>query len=187
MTDFTLSSNSIVRPFRSPWGAFPTRGMPISTGVSTTTIHLGGLVALDNRSTGQHRIFESTGASAIIAEDLIVGIAAQKVSGSTATVDTVIPVWEANPMVEFKAVTKGAVLANADIGATASLGWDSTLNIVYVDLADSTAGNNRVIVTQHIDAIGDSGGYVAFKFMQEGDRASTAAPSSIALLAFYSR
>jgi hypothetical protein len=160
--------------------------MPISTGVSTTTIHVGGLVKLDDRtSTCQHRIFQSTGAAAIIAEDLIVGIAAERISGSTATVDTTIPVWEANPHVEFRAATKGAALAGSNVGSAFSLGWDSTLNIVYVDLADSTATNQRVVVTELLGSVGDSNADVAFKFLAT-DRASTN-NSSIAYLAFYSR
>lgn len=183
MAQITLSTGSKVRPYRSPWGAFPTRGMPVSTGTSSLAIINGGLVKLDDRtSTCQHRIFMSTGASAIIAEDLVVGIAAEN---SSAAVDTVISVWEANPLVEFRAQTKGAALSGANVGAAFSLGWDSTLNIVFVDLADSTATNQRVIVTELLDAVGDTNGAVAFRFLMT-DRASTN-NSSVAYLGMYSR
>ena len=81
MADFTLSSGSICRPFRSPWGAFPIKNMPISTGISSNAIRLGSLMRLDDRTaTCAHRVAPtSTGA-----ETLMIGIAAQAMSGHTA-------------------------------------------------------------------------------------------------------
>lgn len=183
-TNFTLSSGSICRPYRSPWGAFPVRSMPISTGVSSLTIHVGQTVILDARtSTCGHRVYANSANNPIG----IVGIASESPNkpGSTTTVDTEIPVWEANPLVEFKAVTKGGTLVSSIVGSARTLEFDSTLNIHWVDLGASSAVDNRVIVTELIDGIGDSGGYVAFKF-QQTDRSSTN-NSSVAYLAFFSR
>jgi hypothetical protein len=136
MAEISLSSGSIVRPYRSPWGAFPTRSMPISSGVSSLAINLGQLVISDTRtSTCEHRIK----ASVVSGEAGIVGIAAEGASGSTAVMDTEI----------------------------------------------STAGDQRVLVTDFIDAIGDTGGALAFRFLA-ADRNSTN-NSSVAFLALYGR
>jgi hypothetical protein len=185
MAEISLSSGSICRPFRSPWGAFPIRHMPLSTGVSSLAIRLGQQVRLDDRtSTCGHRIM----AAITTGETLLVGIAAEGTiagSGSTSTVDTEIPVWEANPMVEFVANTKGGALVSTIVGSARSLAWDSTLNICYVDVGASTGADNRVVVTELIDNIGDTGGRVAFRFMGQ-DRASTN-NSSVAYLGLYGR
>jgi hypothetical protein len=182
MADFTLSSGSICRPYRSPWGAFPIRQALISSGVSSLAINLGQVVMSDTRtSTCEHRVK----ASVLNSDILLWGVAAETVSGATATMDTKIPVWEANPMVEFKAVTKGGTLVSSLVGSARSIVWDSTLKIVWVDLGASSAADNRVLVTELIDAVGDSGGYVAFRFMQT-ERSSTN-NSSTPFLALYSR
>lgn len=185
MADVTLSSGMICRPYRTPWGAFTNRSMPLSTGVSSLAIRVGSIVRLDDRtSTCGHRIMW-TGTSG---DSLIVGIAAEGTiagSGSTSTVDTEIPVWEANPMVEFQANTKGGALVSTLVGSARTLAWDSTLNIAYVDAGASTAANNNVIVTEILGNIGDTGGAVAFRFMAT-DRASTN-NSSYAFLALFGR
>lgn len=182
MTDFTLSSGSIARPYRSPWGAFPITNRPVSTGISSLAIRLGALMKLDDRtSTCTHRVYPTS----TTIDQLLVGFAGAGLSGASAAVDTEIPVWDANPAVEFQAVTKGGTLAAANVGAGAALAWDSTLNIVYVDLGNSSAGDARVLITQLIDQVGDSGGRVAFRFMTESRETTVA--SSITYLAFYGR
>jgi hypothetical protein len=116
---------------------------------------------------------------------MIWGIAAETASGGSAIKDTKIPIWEANPMVEFKAATLGGTLVSSHVGSARSIVWDSTLKIALVDLGASSATDNRVLVTELIDAVGDSGGYVAFRFMQT-DRSSTN-NSSVNFLALYGR
>lgn len=178
MADFTLSSGSIVEPYRTPWGAFHVRHYEVSTGVSSAAIQVGRIVTLD-ASTNGHRIKASTA----VAAPLTVGIAAEALS--TATVgQTTIPVYEANPMQEFSAVTKGGTLTDTNVGSARTLQFDSTLNIHWVDLAASTAADNRILVTQLIDAVGDSGGRVAFRFLTNFTAPSTLV-SSNAFLAFY--
>lgn len=184
MADKTLSSGDFCRPYRSPWGAFPTRTLQLSTGISSAAINLGGLIRLDDRSTAvTNRVYQTV----TPIEPLLAGIAAEAVTTPQAAASvTHIPVWEANPMVEFKAVTKNGTLQPEHVGSGKALAWDSTLNLLYVDLGNSSAGDARVLVTELIDQVGDSGGYVAFRFLP-GDRTSTAAPSSFAYLAFYGR
>lgn len=164
MTDFTLSSGNVCLPYRSPWGAFPTRMLGISTGISSQGIARGRVVTIDAvdvaPSTFSGYVKASTGDNAFY----IAGISAETVP-STAVVGTGIMVYEANPNVEFKAVTKGNVLSNSMVGRTATLHRDSTLDIAYVDLTGSTASDHRVIVTGLIDQQGDSGGYVTFRFL----------------------
>ena len=184
MTDFTLSSGSICRPYRSPWGAFPTRGM--RTESTSAAIALGQPVTL---GTAGSTTYDCAIASTIANFFNLIGIAAEAEAsgGSSAVASATISVWEANPLVEFKAVTKGGVLASSLVGLRRQLAHDSTLNISYVELGASTATDWRVVVTQNLDAVGDSGGYVAFRFLtRTGDQINSTILSSSPLLAFYS-
>ena len=185
MADFTLSSGNICRPYRTPWGAFPTRGFGVSTGVSSAAIHLGRPVTLDYTEAGNTSNAGLVKASTADNTFYAVGIAAEAVSGSTAVAGTPIAVWEANPQVEFQAVTKAGTLQSSQIGLTKTLHWDSTLNIAYVDLSASTATDHRVVVTQLIDQQGDSGGKVAFRFITNSYRQGSTILSSTPYLAFY--
>jgi len=185
MADFTLSSGNTIRPFRSPWGAFPTRTFGVSTGVSSATIHLGRPVTLDYTEAGNTSnagiVKASTGDNTFY----LAGIAGEQASGSTAVAGTAISVWECNPLVEFRAVTKAGTLQSSQVGLTKTLHWDSTLNIGYVDLSASTATDHRVVITQLIDAQGDSGGAVAFRFIGNRREQGSTVNSSTPFLAFY--
>ena len=190
MAEITLTSNSICMPHRSPWGAFPERSMGVSTGVSSATIHIGRLVTLDwSGSTTVGRVKASTADNFFFG----VGIANSLMSGSTAVTGvrgaaSEVTVWEANPMVEFRAFTKGAALASSHVGLRKTLHWDSTLNISYVDLTASTASDWRVIVTDLIDNENDTGGRVAFRFVShltENNGSSVAVTSTSPVLAFF--
>lgn len=185
MADIVLSSGNICRPFRSPWGNFPTKSMTCSTGISSAAINIGRQITLDwTQSTTAGKVLPSTANATF----MLVGIAAQTVSGSTAVTNSEVSVWEANPLVEFQANTKGINLASSHVGLHKSLVWDSTLNIAYVDLVDSTKSNWRVVLTGLIGAEGDSGGAVSFRFMSrltENTGSSVAITSTTAILAFY--
>lgn len=188
MADITVSSGSICRPWRSPWGAFPTKGYTLSTGVSSAAIHVGRMVTLDwTGSTTAGKIKASTADNYFYG----VGIAAEtKAAGGvtgSATNDPIV-VWEANPMVEFRANTKGAALASSHLGLHKTLHWDSSANVNYVDLTASTAADWRVVVTGLIDNEGDTGGAVSFRFLQkltENVGSSVAITSTSPILAFY--
>lgn len=194
MADFTLSSGAYVRPYRCPWGAFPIRNYTISTGISSNAIQLGRVVSLDNNvGTNTARILPSSQTAGVVVSTRIVGVAAEAVSSnaSTSAIDTVIPVWDCNPMVEFRGVTQGANLLSSHVGVGRALVWDSTLNIHKVDLGNSTVTVQRVLVTELIDAVGDSGGAVAFRFLEEGPEQFDSTASTLVvsnkLLAFYGR
>ena len=185
MADFVLSSGSICRPHRSPWGAFPTRSFGVSTGTSSNGVVLGRRVTLDyteaGNTTNAAYVKGSTGAPHFN----LAGITAENGNQSTAVAGTPVSVWECNPLVEFKAATIGAVLASSNVGQSKKLNFDSTLNIEVVDLTASTAADHRVVITQLIDNPGDSGGYVAFRFVpNRADQGSTVL-SSTPFLAFY--
>lgn len=187
MADFTLSSHSICRPVRSPWGAFPTRTFPTASTLANA-IRLGqpvSLLAPDDTSTNAGAVL---GATLPLSFNLV-GVAAQACSSgaSSAVSGPSISVWEANPAVEFKAVTKNGTIGSSLIGKRRSLLFDSTLNIAWIDVTASTATDWRVVVTGLVDGEGDSGGYVSFRFLTAtGSQINSTILSSSPLLAFYS-
>ena len=185
MADFTLSSGSIMRPYRSPWGAFPTRTMQA---ISTATIKLGQLLTTGGLgTTNAHRVQPIISTGGLAATD-IVGIAAEAWTfTSSATTPASITVWEANPAVEFRVVALGAVLASSNVGQRKALGYDSAKDHLWVNLGTSTATDHRVVITGLIDAAGDSGGAVSVRFLTHlGDQVASTVMSSSPLLAFYS-
>ena len=192
MADVTLSSGSICRPYRSPWGAFPIKHCkPLS---SNAAIHLGRpmeLVGGATTSAGQVTP-HSTGDNTF----LLVGIAASSLAaGSSGTANGVIPIWEANPAVEFVANSFGAPIGSSNIGKRRKLVWDSTLNISKVDLSVSTATDWRVVITGVggengneglAGTLGDTGGQVTFKFLPMlAENINSSIPSTTPLLAFF--
>lgn len=193
MAQVALSSGSIMRPYRSPWGAFPIKQMtPISTGA---TINVGRVVTLDYtaNSTNVGKIKASSADNHWFA----VGVAGQASTMSSGVEPQPIPVWEANPMVEFVANTINAATASSQIGLRKKIVWDSTLNIGVIDLGASTAADWRVVVTGMNGVngqtglqgdLGDSGAQVTFRFIQdlEGDIGSSVAlTSTTPVLAFF--
>lgn len=205
MTDIALSSGNIMRPIRSPWGSFPIRNIAVSTGVSTNIIRLGQLVGLDVNSTAfQNCVLPSSLSSACVVSTAIVGIAAESPGlnlsppvGGTMTSTSpggtpVIPVWEANPMVEFRVNSRKGLLNSTMVGQVKDLEWDSTLNIHLINAGASvlTVPMPRVVVTGLIDNVGDSGGAVSVRFLtHDPTLTSTAVGAGIMapkILAFYS-
>ena len=164
-------------------------------------VEIGTLVTL---STGtavggvlQEAVLPSTGAGGL-ATFQTVGITAEKSSAftSSAVAPPRVSIWEANPNVEFKAITKGAALGSSSLGLRRALAWDSTLKVHYVDMTASTATDWRVVVTRNLGypggaspaGEGDSGGYVAFRFLtklNENIGTSAAVVSTLPVLAFY--
>jgi hypothetical protein len=190
MAQYTPSSGDTVRPHRSPWGAFPTREIPVAS--TNAAIEAGILLTLSTAASvggvAQFAGIPSTGAGALATFSLI-GVTAGKTAAaaSSAVGPQVVSVWEANPMVEFKATTVGAAQVSSVIGLRKALLYDSTLKIHRIDLTASTATDWRVLVTQNLGAEGDSGGYMAFRFINRlGDQINSTLLSSSPLLAFYS-
>lgn len=174
MADIALNSGDFVRPYKSPWGAFPIRTMKCSTGTSTQVIRVGQCVGLDlSGSTGFRDCIIPIGVSSGTlnpSAGQIVGFAAETPSVtnlSTAVgAQPVIPVWDANPNVEFRGRTRYGVITSSLVGRITELGRDSTNNIDVVMLNASSLATpaNCVIITGLIDNPGDSGGAVSFKF-----------------------
>lgn len=175
MTDFVLSAGNTIRPHRSPWGAFPIRGFKLSTGISSQVIRVGTVVCLDSASTSFNDCIVPTtlsSSSLKLVANTVIGVSAegpgQTAGGisSTNSQGTVIPVWEANPSVEFKAWTRGGLLNSTIVGQRKELTRDSTLNIDLVNLATSSLAATCavVIITGLVDASGDSGGAVTIRF-----------------------
>jgi hypothetical protein len=189
MAEITLSSGSVCRPFRTPWGAFNTRSYFVSTGVSSAAIHVGRPVTLDYTEAGMTTNAGYVKASTADNTFYLVGIAASAASGSTATVGvTDVQVYEANPLAEFQANTKGGAVSSSLVGTPRTLHWDSTLNIAYVDITGSTAADFRVVVTQAPltgYSQSDTGAPVAFRFISNRREQGSTINSSTPFLAFY--
>lgn len=189
MTDFTLSSGSNCRPYRSPWGNFATRGFQVASTLAAK-VWLGQPVDCLGAADGSSNGHCVKGVAANAPNYLnLVGICAETVSSgvSSAVAGAIISVWEANPAMEFKAVTKGGPLGTSLCGKRRSLVWDSTLNIAWVDVTASTATDWRVVVTGLVDQPGDSGGYVSFRFISRlGEQVNSTILSSTPLLAYFS-
>ena len=184
MADYALSSGSFIRPFRSPWGAFPSRDI---RPISTATINLGQLVGLNyTGSTSAGQIIPILAATANHFN--LVGVAASSFTfASSATLPANMTVWDANPNCEFQARTQGGLLASSNVGLRRKMMYDSTLTIHYIDLSASTATDWRVVITGLIDAEGDSGGWVSFRFLSHtAEQINSSIPSTSPLLAFYS-
>jgi hypothetical protein len=181
MADVTLSSGSVARPYRSPWGAFPTRNFE---SISSNAIHVGQVLTLDwTGSTNTKRVCASTAVPYFFG----VGLAGSSRGASTSVVGNVT-VYEANPHVEFRAFTKGGALASSLVGLRRTINRDSTLNIDYIDVTASTATDWRVLVTEILGTEGDTGGEVAFKFLPkltENIGSSVSITSTSPVLAFF--
>lgn len=187
MADIAPGRGDYVRPWRNPWGAFYTRSMGLSTGISTNVINVGMVVGLDvNTATNGNLIVPSSLTSNTVVSTAIVGVAAENSTaiGNNNAQFTKIPVWDANPSQEFRARTRNGLLASTLVGSNNhSLLWDSTLRIHLVNVGASSATTPvNVCITELIDNVGDSGGAVAFSFIA---RDATSSLSTANVLAFY--
>lgn len=191
MAQVALSSGSVMRPYRSPWGAFPTRHMtPISSGAQ---IYPGQPLTLDYTANSTN-VGKVKGSSADPTFHLV-GISGGGSTMSTGVEPQTLAIYEANPNVEFVANSIGAVTASSLIGLRKKLHWDSTLNIAVVDLTASTAADWRVIVTgmngvNGVEGLqgnlGDSGAQVTVRFISALEaNTNSSVPSTTPLLAFF--
>lgn len=188
MTDITPTSGDYVRPHRSPWGAFPMRGMKLSTGISSNAIFVGQAVGLDINSTSfQDCIVPSSLTSNTIVSTCVVGFSADcsttPSNQNNQGQGVFYPVWDACPMVEFRARTRNGLLNSTLVGQAHSVLWDSTQHIHLVNVGASSATTPfNVIITELLDNPGDSGGAVAFRVPAKDPTSSL---STANILAFY--
>jgi hypothetical protein len=182
MADITLTSGSYIRPWYSPWGAFPVKMMKLSTGISTLIIRVGTVVGLDVNSTSFQDCIVPSSVSAssgtALLSTAIVGVAAENSTaiGNNSAQGTQMSIWEANPAVEFVAATRNGLLNSTCVGQVKELWNDSTLNIHVVNIGASSLATPlpKVVVTGLVDNSGDSGGRVTFRFITRDPAASTA-------------
>lgn len=149
MATISVGSGSYMRPYRK------VRVRHFPEGDSQSFI-VGDVLSLDTTADKGHRVVKA-GAD----PSVIVGVAAEKASGSAGKK---IAVWVADEEGEFLAhVGSGQAINNDDVGDKFGIVEDTTNKIWRVDRADTT--NTRVIVTQLVDAHGDTNGRVVFKFL----------------------
>jgi len=174
MAEITLSSNSYVRPYRCAKGSPRIHHVPASTFAAGSSILVGDVVASDTVvGSAYHRIVKMT---AHIPSTAIWGVAAANCShdGSTGALGlgasegvANVPVWIADRDTEFIGYTKdqGSTACQSTlIGTLRCIARDSTLNIWYVDTANSTAGDVRIRITD-VPSPGDTNGAVVFRFL----------------------
>jgi hypothetical protein len=173
MAENTLSSNSIVRPYRSAKGSPRIQHVQASTFAAGSSILLGDVVSSDTAvGSAYHRIVKM---AAHIPSTAIWGIAAGNcgADGSTGALGLGlgttgnVPVWVAERDTEFIGYTKdqGSTACQSTlIGTVRCIARDSTLNIWYVDTANSTAGDVRIRITD-VPNPGDTNGAVVFRFL----------------------
>lgn len=170
MADFTHSSRSGVRVYRSRYGSPPTNSYDESTAASTAVIAGGQVVMFDPTAASAHRIVRCSTANGQtpIQPVNIVGVASGGTGsdGSSNTIGTEarkVSVWEAAPDVEFLFPTK-VIIASTLVNTGLELSWDSTLGIHHVS-ANSTAGDQIVRITGVLPGtVGDTGGFLVGRF-----------------------
>lgn len=162
MADVTLSSRTLIQPYRSRAGSPRIITPPVaSTRASTAAITNGVVVQFDLTSTSHFKIIRcSTAVATALQSTTLCGIAAQ--SESSVGTDEKISVWAADANTEFLFPTKIAGTASSLVGTPLSLCWDSTLNIHYAQ-ASSSAGTEAIWCTDVINP-GDTNGYIVGRF-----------------------
>lgn len=159
MANFTLSSGDYIRPRSSPWGATEIRYVAESTAQS---FKYGAVIENDlDASTAAGRAALTTLSNSTVTSTSIIGVAAQAASS---VVNTKIGYYPANMNTQFWGRTIRGVLDSSCVFKAYGLAYDSTLQIHLVDLGNAVSTSERVIVTELVDAIGDSGGAVSFVF-----------------------
>lgn len=172
-TDLTNSSRTCPRPYRSLSGDYRVQSFEPSTCVSTAKIAYGDVVQFDvNTSSNNFRIVKSSTMANVpnVLSSVFLGIAtdADASDGSTSGQGTKqkITVVLATPATEFLWPTKATVAQHAStlVNTRRAIAYDSTLGMFYCDVANSTAGDASLVVTEVIDP-GSSNGQVVAKFL----------------------
>lgn len=167
MTDWAISSGDYMRPYRSRIAPILEFG-PESTAQSFL---VGQLLELDSQAaTSNFRLRVALRSASTITSTALIGIAAE---GASSVTDATRIYWPITPMVEYMARTRGSTITSTNVGQSYGLFFDSTKNVCGVDLANQQSTSLRVVITGLIDPIGDSGGYVRFKFGTPVGTAST--------------
>lgn len=170
-TDIVPSSRSTPRFYRSKAGGNLLSFQP-STCVSTALIQCGDVVQLDvNTASNNFRIVKASTMANVpnVISTALVGISGGQDTSDGSTLGLLnrasIPVFVGTADSEFIFATKATVAQHQStlINTARAIGYDSTLNIFYCDVANSTAGDLLLRVTDVLDP-GSSGGYVVARF-----------------------
>lgn len=168
--DITLSSRTVPRLYRSRNGGQVFNYQP-STFAAGSSIVSGDVVQLDvNVSSNNFRIVRSSTGGDPALSSAIVGIALANDPSDGSTLGLTnrapIPVAVGRDGEEFIFPSKATVAQHQStlIGTNRAIGYDSTLAIFYCNVANSTAGDARVRITDVLDP-GSSNGYVVARFL----------------------
>lgn len=172
MAQITHSTRTKPAPYRARGGTFDLRAFVPSTGVSTATIAYGDVVQFDvNVATANHRIVKSSTMANVpnVLSTAFLGVAVEDdgvAIGQTVRTHKVL-VCMANKDTEFAFPSKatGAQHASSLVGKSRAIGYDSTLGMFYVDVANSTAGDASLVITELVDEEGTTNGRIAAKFL----------------------
>jgi len=167
MAQLTNSSRTTPRPYRSRKGDYTIWSFDPSTAISTAAIRYGDVVQFDVNTVSGKIVKSSTMANVpnVISTALLgIALADSTAAGSSATTEK-IQVCLADSQTEFLWPTKqaGADHGSSLVGLRKAIGYDSTLGMFYLDMANSTAGDATLIITECIDP-GTSNGMYAAKF-----------------------
>lgn len=168
MADYTLSTRTVIRPYRTRAGSPATLTRDASTCASTALIKVGRVVQFDIVSeTASHRLVRASTAEGVILSTNIAGIAAATDTSDGSTLGLgegkrPIQFWAADAATEFLFPTNIAGVASTLVGTGLALTWDSTRGVHFL-AANSSAGNLRVWITE-VPNPGDTNGYVVGRF-----------------------
>lgn len=172
-TDLTNSSRTTPRPYKSRRGDFWIQNFEPSTCVSTAKIAYGDVVQFDvNTSSNNFRIVKSStmanAPNVVSSAFLGIALGADDSDGSTTNQGNKnkIPVCIADPATEILFPTKATVAQHAStlVNTRRALAYDSTLSMFYCDVANSSAADATVVITDVLDP-GSSNGQVLAKFL----------------------
>ncbi len=149
MATLVVSTGDYMRPYRGPIRVF---NRPEG---ASQTFRYGTPVIFSSTSGHENEVL-----TAGTDPTYVVGVTSQAASG---TQGTSLPVWSAEPDVEFIGrVQDGGTLAYTNVGTAYGIVYDATNTIWRVDLSETTT--TSVIVTALVDAVGDINGNVAFQW-----------------------
>lgn len=176
MAQLTNSTRTTPRPYRARGGTFDLRAFQASTiAGSTAKIVYGDVVQFDvNVATANHRIVRSSTMANVpnVLSTAFLGVAVENDESSVSATspgatNQKVLVCVANKDTEFTFPSKatGAQHASSLVGQRRALAYDSTLSMFYLDVANSTAGDGSLIITELVDEEGTSNGRFAAKFL----------------------
>lgn len=179
MPQNTISTASHVRPYRVRGGGSPPimwlqESTVVGTGgTSSNRIKYGDVVQFDvNVATANHRLVRSStmAAAPTVLSTAFAGIAGNT-PASTATDEAPGPtggvqVYLATPATEFLFITSaaGTVHVSSLVGTRRNIGYDSTNNIFYANIGNTSGGDGNIVITEVIEP-GTTNGFVVAKFV----------------------